>query len=470
MKYLIIFTGALAAVMLVLTALRAVSGSKDKDAVKPPITVKRSWKTLLLGTVIVLLGLLMFIMVKAYPERSKAALVIVMIAGSILTLAGAYLFIEGFFFRLTLFEDCSIEVQSLGKLRRYEERILHWAVSSPQKNEKRVLTFTTSDGRRVAAVDEDARHFREVTEKLRALRTDRRDAYLASHLNVALLQLTPSENMDENLGKGLDAVRQAGEAGADIVLFPEMWSTGYGLNTPPEEWHHSALSKDSRFVTAFRDLARELSVAVGITFLERAPEGILNSMILFDRNGADVLHYSKVHTCDFGDERVLARGKELPVADLETAKGVFKVGAMICYDREFPETARILMLKGAELILVPNACPMEVNRISQLRGRAYENMVAIATCNYPETVPDCNGHSTAFDGVAYKEGTEGSRDTKILEADAEPGIYLACFDMESVRDYRAREVHGNAYRRPELYGPIIEKEIREPFIRPDRKP
>ena len=75
---------------------------------------------------------------------------------------------------------------------------------------------------------------------------------------------------------------------------------------------------------------------------------------------------------------------------------------MICYDREFPESARILMLKGAEIILVPNACPMEINRLSQLRGRAYENMVGIATVNYPLGKPDCNGHSSAFDGVAYR--------------------------------------------------------------------
>lgn len=74
---------------------------------------------------------------------------------------------------------------------------------------------------------------------------------------------------------------------------------------------------------------------------------------------------------------------------------------MICYDREFPESARLLMLKDAELILVPNACPMEINRLSQLRARAYENMTAVATCNYPATVPDCNGGSSVFDGVAY---------------------------------------------------------------------
>lgn len=74
---------------------------------------------------------------------------------------------------------------------------------------------------------------------------------------------------------------------------------------------------------------------------------------------------------------------------------------MICYDREFPESARLLMLQGAELILVPNACPMELNRLAQLRARSFENMAAVATCNYPLGQPDCNGRSTVFDGVVY---------------------------------------------------------------------
>lgn len=143
---------------------------------------------------------------------------------------------------------------------------------------------------------------------------------------------------------------------------------------------------------------------------------------------------------------------------------------MICYDREFPESARLLMLQGAELILVPNACPMEVNRLSQLRARAFENMLAIATCNYPAGKPDCNGHSTVFDGVAYLPDAEGSRDTCILEAGEAQGIYLADLDLKMLRSYRETEVHGNAYRRPEHYGPLTETIIRPPFVREDRKP
>ncbi len=89
------------------------------------------------------------------------------------------------------------------------------------------------------------------------------------------------------------------------------------------------------------------------------------------------------------------------MTELDTENGKVNIGAMICYDREFPESARILMLKGAEIILVPNACPMEINRLSQLRARAFENMVGIATANYAYGQPDCNGHSSAFDGMAY---------------------------------------------------------------------
>ena len=164
-------------------------------------------------------------------------------------------------------------------------------------------------------------------------------------------------------------------------------------------------------------------------------------------------------------ERNLTPGEDFYVIPLDTACGTVQVGAMICFDREFPESARILMLKGAELILVPNACPMEINRLSQLRARAYENMLAVATCNYPEAVPDCNGGSSVFDGVAYLPDVPGSRDTCILQAGGEEGIYMAELDLTRLRAYREHEVHGNAFRHPGKYGLLTEKKIEAPFIR-----
>ncbi len=291
-----------------------------------------------------------------------------------------------------------------------------------------------------------------------------------SMLKIALLQIAPGLTLEENLQKGLSACRQAHQMGADIALFPEMWSNGYRIyGRPVPEWTAEAIPADGPFVSAFGSLAQELGMAIGVTLLERCPSGPRNTLVLFDRFGRRVLIYAKVHTCDFDVERNLTPGDDFYVADLDTAAGTVKVGAMICFDREFPESARILMLQGAELILTPNACPMEINRLAQLRGRAYENMLAIATCNYPAGVPDCNGGSTVFDGVAYLPELEGSRDTCILQAPEMEGVYLAALDLEQLRAYRASEVHGNAYRRPDRYALLTSPAVRPPFLRPDRR-
>ncbi len=287
-------------------------------------------------------------------------------------------------------------------------------------------------------------------------------------LKIALLQITPCSTLNENLEKGIKYCKQAKDLGADIALFPEMWSNGYDIyNRPFEEWKADAIPADSDFVNTFGRLAKDLNMAIGITLLEKYKDNCRNSMVLFDRFGEQKFIYAKVHTCDFSVERNLAPGEDFYVTTLNTACGDVKVGAMICYDREFPESARILMLKGAELILVPNACPMEINRLSQLRARAYENMAAIATCNYPETVPDCNGRSSVFDGVAYLPELSDSRDMCILQADGKDGIYIAELDLEQLREYRKNEVHGNSYRHPKKYSLLIDTKIDEPFIRDD---
>ena len=288
-----------------------------------------------------------------------------------------------------------------------------------------------------------------------------------SGLKIALLQITPGKTTRDNLKIGLECCEKAKEMGADIAVFPEMWSCGYYIAEDIENLKNSAVAPDGEFLEKFSAAAKKLNMAVGITFLEKFEPLPRNTFCLIDRFGKKVLTYAKVHTCDFGEECRLTPGDDFYTAELNTEKGNVKIGAMICYDREFPESARILMLKGAEIILVPNACPMEINRISQLRARAYENMVGIATVNYPKGVPDCNGHSTAFDGIAYREGESGSRDTLIVEAGEREGIYIADFPLDEIRAYRKAEVHGNAYRRPKKYKLLTEEKREEPFIRED---
>ena len=291
---------------------------------------------------------------------------------------------------------------------------------------------------------------------------------MSTALKIALLQLMPGPDLNAQICIGEAACRQSAALGADIALFPEMWSCGYQFPQDPAALRSLAVPADGPYVAHFDDLARELNMAIGITLLEDHRSGVRNTLVLLDRHGAPVLTYAKVHTCAFGDERVLTPGDAFYTVDLDTAKGMVRTGAMVCYDREFPESARVLMLQGAELILVPNACPMELNRLSQLRARAFENMAAIATCNYPAGQPDCNGRSTLMDGMAWLH--ERERDMCVLEAPGEPGIYLAELDLEALRTYRAQEAFGDAYRRPSKYGILLEKEPIEPFVRADRLP
>ena len=106
--------------------------------------------------------------------------------------------------------------------------------------------------------------------------------------------------------------------------------------------------------------------------------------------------YSKVHTLDFFKmEASFEPGEGFEVVELDTRYGPVQTGIMICYDREFPESARVLMLKGAELILTPNACGLDPLRINQFQTRAWENAVVCAMANYAEG-EWYNGHSCAF--------------------------------------------------------------------------
>ena len=315
-------------------------------------------------------------------------------------------------------------------------------------------------------------------------------------LRVALLQMAPcGSDQRANLEKGEAYCRQAHAMGADIALFPEMWNIGYAgyapeadasrdlwraperwatgedsgwdaLRVARERWQEWAVDRDGAFVTHFRALARELGMAIAITYLERWPGAPRNTVSLIDRHGALALTYAKVHICDFDpNEAALTPGDDFCVTALDTAVGPVQIGAMICYDREFPESARILMLKGAELILVPNACEMERHRMAQLCTRAYENMVGVALANYAP--PKDNGHSVAFHPVAFD--ANGSRDTLVIEAGEAEGVYLAPFDLDAIRDWRSRETWGDAFRRPGLYAALTSPDVAAPFVRVNEK-
>lgn len=292
-------------------------------------------------------------------------------------------------------------------------------------------------------------------------------------MKIALVQQKAAPNQkDENLKRMLRYIKQASEQKADIVLFPEMWSNGYappfeGAFDDPlnpafqkerEEWLNNAVAIDSAYVDAIKMAAAEYQVGVCATFLSKSEGKYQNTAILIDRRGEILLNYAKVHTCDFSLEKLLQNGGEFQVCDFE---GV-QIGVMICYDREFPESARVLMLKGAEIILVPNACDMNPARLNQLNARAFENMVGIAMANYP--APHW-GNSCAFSPIVFDEDGNYADNVIVQANDVCEEILIAEFDMEQIRTYRQQETWGNAYRKPQAYADLISFEVKEPFVR-----
>jgi predicted amidohydrolase len=253
-----------------------------------------------------------------------------------------------------------------------------------------------------------------------------------------------------NLSAGIDACLRAQAAGADLVVFPELWQIGYGAcpaGARRDAWLARAEPVDGSWVSAFRELATSTGTAVAVTFLRRTDAGPANATAVIGGDGALALVHDKVHVCDFMWEAVLRPGARFCAAPVQTRAGPVDIGVMTCFDREFPESARSLALDGAELILSPNACLICDDRLGQLRTRAFENMLAVAMANYPR--PFMNGRSAVFDGIASAAGRP--RDHQLLLADARPGLLVADIDLDALRRYRAQGLWTHARRRPDAY-------------------
>lgn len=118
---------------------------------------------------------------------------------------------------------------------------------------------------------------------------------------------------------------------------------------------------------------------------------------------------------------------------------------MICADREFSEAATALMLKGAEIIVVPNSCEWDKLRSSILETRAFENQLAVAMANYPGAKM---GHFQAYSGAAWKNGVP--QETLLVEAGEEEKLVFAEIDVDAIREFRKEESWRMTHRKKPL--------------------
>jgi predicted amidohydrolase len=285
-----------------------------------------------------------------------------------------------------------------------------------------------------------------------------------NNLTIGLLQLYPHGNsIEQNYLKGIEYCLKAKQNNVDIILFPEMWLNGYKPFEGNDPWKNQAIPTDSEYIKKFQNLAKELNVAIVMTYLQKWDPAPRNVATLIDRHGDIKMTYAKVHTCDFRLlEATLVPGEEFHVTELDTAVGPIKVGIMICMDRGYPESARILMLKGAEFILVPNESILDEPHLCEFSSRASENTVGVAVASYPFTkkLPELaylnsNGHSAVYD-------EEGS---KLVEAGEHEQIIYCQFDIEKLRNNRKETCWGNSFRKAHRYQLLTDLNVSDPFKR-----
>ena len=281
-------------------------------------------------------------------------------------------------------------------------------------------------------------------------------------MKIAKIAILQKKSLNRQPSRSAEIVvktmKEAAENGADILLLPEAFLTGYELPMTNEE----ALPDSDPCFQEICNAAKALRLGVVVTAITKGRKRPRNSAYVVDKNGRVLMKYSKVHTCDFADEACLESGDAFQVCDFH---GI-KLGIMICYDREYPESARVLMLKGAEIILVPNDCGAMKPRLCALSTRAYENMVGIAMAN-PNG--ENAGNSCAFSPICWDEDGRCVDNVLLMADDVTEGLYYAVFDMDAIRSYRENEMMGNTYRKVKAYDMLLSEKIEYPFIR-DNQP
>jgi predicted amidohydrolase len=244
-------------------------------------------------------------------------------------------------------------------------------------------------------------------------------------MRVALAQLSSplEEPVAERIARVSEVVR--GIRGADLVMLPELWASGYFAFDRYEELAEAA---GGDLVRRMGELAREIGTHLHLgSVLERDPDGRLyNAALLLGPDGQELLHYRKIHVFGYEslESTLLTAGTRADVA----ATPLGSIGVTTCYDLRFPELYRVLVDRGAELVAVPAAWPMARLEHWRLftRVRAVENQVFLLACNAAGSQGDVElaGHSVVVDPWG-RVVAEAGADEEVLVADIDTDEVLS---------------------------------------------
>jgi len=263
-------------------------------------------------------------------------------------------------------------------------------------------------------------------------------------VKVAVCQeKSPSGGVADALERIRHRALAAAAAQAGLLIFPEMFLTGYNIGDAVFELAEPA---DGPSAAAVAKIAGDLGVAVLYGYPERAGDRVFNSAILIHPTRGAIANYRKTHLYGKEEKRLFAPGDDLVMAELDG----LKVGILICYDVEFPEAARALALAGAELIAAPTALiePFDIVSRMLVPARAFENQVYVAYAGMCGREGDLG-----YCGLSCIVGPDG-RD--LARADTRPALLMA--DIDPAASSRGRQT--NPYlsdRRDKLYATPVKR-------------
>jgi N-carbamoylputrescine amidase len=281
-----------------------------------------------------------------------------------------------------------------------------------------------------------------------------------SAYTVAAIQMAVGDDRTENLAQAIRLVRRAAAEGANVVLLPELFETPYFCKDHDYRFFDLAYPLDSHpALTALGSLAQELHVVLPVSVFERDGDVFYNTVVVFDADGRRLGHYRKSHIPEspgYHEKFYFAPGNTgFRVFDTRYVK----LGVGICWDQWFPEAARAMTLKGAELLLYPTAIGSEPQDPSidssghwtrVMQGHAGANIVPVVAANRTGT-ENGRANTLTFYGSSFICDHTGAI---LVQADRSGDAILARrFDTEEILRYR-RNWGVLRDRRPDLYAVV----------------
>lgn len=268
----------------------------------------------------------------------------------------------------------------------------------------------------------------------------------AAQIETSLLDL------DANLEKILQRIKQASQEGAELVVFPECALTGYNLT--PDEALEIAEPIPGPSTTRLQAACAASGILAVVGMLEAGEdESLFNTAVLIGADGV-LASYRKTHLPFLGLDRYMMQGDRIS-SPVDTPVG--RLGMLICYDLRFPEPMRILAIAGAQVVLLPTAWPRAASLYPEYmaRSRSMENTLYLVAANRvgEERGAAYLGRSVICGPEGEMLAEAGSDEEQLLLVDVDPArsdqkrkIFIPGeYELDSIGD-----------RRPELYQAICD--------------